>query len=391
MRVVLAAAGLAGLLAGAAATMALQEPPVAVTAAPTTTTSTTVPLAAPVPDPPEGVVLVWTPGSLPEDLAGAVAGLEVVEAVTEVRGGLLHMVGSRDASGTEVDRAPEGFVIPLEAVGVDPDTYPGFLPESARATLAGLRPGEVVLGSTSARLRRLGEGGVLELEDGSRHTVVAILEDTLVGAAEVLTAHPDGLGVGVPRYLLVRYTGDRVALEATIRDLLPAGVQARIRGPGETPYFRYGDAVLPQAHVKAAFGEFAYRPGPGRSFHQDPVWVEANIVTASLPILGRETCHRSFLPALRGALEELETRGLGHLVRSSAGCWNPRSIGPDRGISRHAWGAAIDLNYTENPTGTGSAQDPRLVEAMERWGLGWGGFWLVPDPAHFEYLGPPRP
>jgi hypothetical protein len=25
---------------------------------------------------------------------------------------------------------------------------------------------------------------------------------------------------------------------------------------------------------------------------------------------------------------------------------------------------------------------------MERWGFTWGGRWLVPDPAHFEYLRP---
>jgi hypothetical protein len=44
-----------------------------------------------------------------------------------------------------------------------------------------------------------------------------------------------------------------------------------------------------------------------------------------------------------------------------------------------------------NPTGLASAQDPRLVEVMERWGFTWGGRWLVPDPAHFEWLRSPRP
>jgi hypothetical protein len=29
------------------------------------------------------------------------------------------------------------------------------------------------------------------------------------------------------------------------------------------------------------------------------------------------------------------------------------------------------------------------VEVMERWGFAWGGRWLIPDPAHFEYLRPP--
>jgi hypothetical protein len=30
--------------------------------------------------------------------------------------------------------------------------------------------------------------------------------------------------------------------------------------------------------------------------------------------------------------------------------------------------------------------DPRLIEIMERWGLAWGGRWIVPDGMHFEYL-----
>jgi hypothetical protein len=57
-------------------------------------------------------------------------------------------------------------------------------------------------------------------------------------------------------------------------------------------------------------------------------------------------------------------------------------------LSRHAWGVAIDLNFGENSTGAADLQDPRLVEVMERWGFTWGGRWLVPDPAHFEYVAP---
>ena len=65
-------------------------------------------------------------------------------------------------------------------------------------------------------------------------------------------------------------------------------------------------------------------------------------------------------------------------------------INPGGDLSRHAWGAAVDLNYAKNPTGTASGQDPRLVAVMERWGFTWGGGWLVPDPSHFEYVRPPQ-
>lgn len=56
-------------------------------------------------------------------------------------------------------------------------------------------------------------------------------------------------------------------------------------------------------------------------------------------------------------------------------------------MSRHAWGVAVDLNYPANVRGRSPGQDPRLVEAFERYGFTWGGTWLIPDPAHFEWTG----
>ena len=104
--------------------------------------------------------------------------------------------------------------------------------------------------------------------------------------------------------------------------------------------------------------------------------------TASLP-------SRTAL-ALFSAMNELRQRNLTGLVdpRAFGGCWNPRLIRADDGILRHAWGAALDLNVNANPTGLASAQDPRLVEVMQRWGSTSGAHWLVPDPSHFEYLQP---
>ena len=148
--------------------------------------------------------------------------------------------------------------------------------------------------------------------------------------------------------------------------------------------------MLPPAAIKAAFGEFAYRvlDAGTRDIEIDPAWVAANIVTADIPVLGRVTCHRAVLPALAGAMEELGQKNLAMAVVTYDGCWVPRLVGPGLPVSRHAWGVAVDLNYGGNPTGTGSTQDPRLVEVMERWGFTWGGRWLEPDAAHFEYLAP---
>lgn len=383
-------AGILGIVIGAIAGMAVQPVPdlEMVEVAPTSTT-TDPPLVQP-PEPSPSVVLVWTPGSIPPGLGEALSDLATVDHLTQVRSDLIGIRKVLDGSGTVIDEAPQGLTYPLEAIRIEPATYAPFLPHAARRLISGLSPGEVILGSTSARVRGIEEGASLQLDDGRELIVAGVLDDTLVGGAEMVTAHPRDMDVTTARYLLVGLVGDRAEFESAVRELVPQGVPVRVRGPGETPYFRHGDAVLPQAHIKEVFGEFAYRPGTGDGIRQEEAWVDENIVTEEIALLGAVTCHRSFLPLLAGALEELEGEGLGHLVESTAGCWNPRFTRSGSGLSRHAWGAAIDINFASNPTGVESAQDPRLVETMERWGLTWGGFWLNPDPAHFEYVAFPE-
>jgi hypothetical protein len=108
-----------------------------------------------------------------------------------------------------------------------------------------------------------------------------------------------------------------------------------------------------------------------------------------VPLLGRVTCHRAIIAPLRGALEELARSGLAWLVEPDgyAGCHNPRLTSSLDSVSRHAWGTALDLNEHKNPYGQAGRQDPRLVTIFQEWGFAWGGEWLIPDPAHFEYVG----
>lgn len=385
-------ATLLGLAAGAVAMLTLQrgDRPAAPTGPAATPT-------APLPSqtalaPADSVLLVWTPNRLPAGLGTRVRSVRGVSAATVVRGDLVGLTASFDTEGGPVDRPPRGMAIPLDAMAFDPATYPSFVPVSARATFRRLGPGQVLLGSTSARLRRLGAGGRLVTTGGHRLAVAGVVDDALVGAAEIALTRTGATAVRVDtdRYLLIAYHGERAGVESAVRHLLPAGLAVRFRGPGETPFLRSGDAVLPQMLIKERFGEFAYRPGRGLDIIEDPAWEATNIVTTRVPLLGRVRCHRALIPALSGAMNELRQRNLTGLVdpRAFGGCWNPRLIRVDGDISRHAWGAAIDLNTSVNPTGLASAQDPRLVEVMQRWGFTSGARWLVPDPSHFEYLQP---
>jgi hypothetical protein len=278
-------------------------------------------------------------------------------------------------------------MIPIDALTVDPGAHAPF---DTDGLLRVLRPQSIVLGETSARLRGVNVGDSLSFAFGD-FDVAGVVPDALVAGAEVVFADGDAAGSTTPRYALVSTHQDRESFERFVRANAGEGVAVRIRSAAETPWLRHGDAVLPQVFIKQALGEFAFTLGPDASLLEQAEFVEANIVTVEVPIVGRITCHTTVVEMLIEAMERLEREGLAHLIDPSetAGCWNPRYVSTLKGgatsVSRHAWGAAIDLNAAANPQGTTGTQDRRLVEIMVESGFAWGGEWLVPDPMHFEY------
>lgn len=342
-------------------------------------------LPADDPDSPS-VVAVWTPGGLPEGFGAAVAELEGVAAASIVRGDLVGLEGSWDRDGIPVDQPPAGHAFPLDALAVDPAHHAAVLRRDPDP-FAALAPGTALLGARSAALRGLGEGATLALSGGERVTVAGVVDDALVGSAEVVLRAPSQ-AAPTERFVLVAHTGDRADLEDQVRRLAD-GVPVAVRAQGETRDLRPGGSLLPQVVLKERFGEFAFRPAQGRGIGIEQRWADEHIRVARVPLLGEVACHRSVLPALEGALAELQAASLGGTVDPAqyAGCFVPRRISPGAALSRHAWGAAIDINAVDNPFGAPPEQDPRLVDTMERWGFTWGGDWPVPDGMHFEYVG----
>lgn len=343
------------------------------TAPPPTSTTTLAPTTTSVSISSE-IYLVWSTGGMTPELVEGLKGR--FDDLSVVQG-----------DPVELD-AGDARVIPLDAVAIDPHAHRPFDPEGS---LVELNPGTVALGETSASFRDASVGDELSVS-GVAYSVAAIVPDGAVGAAEVVFAASDRAApVVTHRYALVRTDLDRNEFERIVRDMYDGPAPLRIRSQGETPWMRHGDAVLPQIFIKTALGEFAYGKRSGPEFTQDPAFIEASIVDAEIPLLGRITCHETVVEMLRGAMDELVEKGLAHLVDPAgfAGCWNPRYIrapkGKPSGISRHAWGAAVDLNASSNPVGSAGTQDPRLVAIMLDWDFTWGGDWLVPDPMHFEY------
>ena len=378
-----------GLLVGAAAggrpIPPTDLPEAAGVAVPTVTVATMAPTTAPstAPDPVTTseppvppLYLVWSSGGLEPELTQGLAELDAPSST--VLGDLVL-----------IDAGSAGWSFPLDAIAIDPIRHSAVVGDDE---VTALSVGTVLLSDASSELRRVGAGEDLSV-DGLNFTVAAVVADDSLGGAEIAFHVDDpNSGVVTSRYVLLRAGGDRAVLEATVRAMHPGASPLRIRAEGESPWLRHGDAVLPQAFIKLALGEFAIRNLGDGEFEIEAAWLEENVVTAEVPLLGSVTCHRVVLEMLTGAMAELEAAGLAHLVDRAgfAGCFEPRLIRSSNGRptlpSRHAWGAAVDLNAPTNQVGTAGTQDPRLVEVMARWGFTWGGEWLVADPMHFEFL-----
>lgn len=217
-----------------------------------------------------------------------------------------------------------------------------------------------------------------------------VLDDDAIAGAEVVVSPDaaDGLGVDTRRFLLADHEEQPGKAVALVRSVGSDDDHLRVVASGDTPWLRHGDQVSPQAIVKDHFGEFSARPADDDKLSVEPGWVDANIVTKSVPLLGQVTCHRLIIEPLTQALGELEDQGLGDTVDPAgySGCYYPRPIAGLPYVSRHSWGIALDLNIESDERGRDVEFAPELVDAMSRAGFTSGADWPFPDPAHFEFI-----
>lgn len=318
-------------------------------------------------------LLVWAPGGFSEKEVGRVRDSTRVAAISAVRTGTLPA-----ASGKRRYK-----VVPVETMAVDTNAYTIATGRPGRK-LATLLPKGAVLSKTGAKLRRVKSGGKLKLDGKRILKVSGVVDDALLGGYEVALERNLARRYGIQRtaYLLVRPRGPVDKLRTEIRKLLK-GRAVRFVTPGDRPFVRGGDGVLPTSQVKARFGEFAL-PSLRKGW-PDPVWTKANLVTRKVPVLGRVRCHKLVVGDLGKAMADLERQRLGGLVdvgdfRRQGGCWAPRLLRDTRGgkLSRHAWGIAVNLEVSG---------DERLIRTMARHGFVWGGGFARPDATHFEWVG----
>ena len=338
------------------------------------------------------ILLAWAPGGLPAGAEAVVERTPGVRSATTVTTDLDWAERVRGEDGTVLDAPAAGYRIPLDVALVEPSEYARFVPPSERPAILGLKPGEAVIARTEAALRGGGPG--LSIDVGSRvWAVEAEVSDSAANGYEVVGTGPVPEDWVSPyRYVLARVErrARPAVIERRLKRLLAPGQRLRIRAQGETPFLRYGDAVLPQLLLKRTFGEFAARPLPSGGLEIEPGWRSRNIRPARVPILGRVVCHRALIPQLRDALNAVDEAELAYTIDAGdfGGCYSPRFISSNVNgrLSHHSWGIAFDLNVSDNAFGTAADQDHRLVTIMEEHGLTWGGRWLIPDGMHFEWI-----
>jgi D-alanyl-D-alanine carboxypeptidase len=336
--------------------------------------------------------LAWVPGGFDDpSFRTKMERLAGLDEVVVVAGDTLWLRRTEGADGRVVDEPASPFAFPIDAFAVQARDYAPFVDASVREEIVrALRAGRAVLGEHSARLRGLGSGGKLEFRTGSVR-VGAVVPDDAVGWSEVLLDRGTArrLGITHERYLLAQ-PSNPLTRPAWKRKLLPfvGDDPLRVDIAGGTRYVRVASGVNPPIVLKQRFGEFAATPQADPAYLTiDPAWVERNIVTTDVPLLGTVTCHRKLIPMVRGALYEVVSAGLASEIKIYSGCWASRTVArsPTAPPSYHAYGAAIDINAPQNPYGTTPTMNREIVRIFESWGFNWGGDFLIPDGHHFEF------
>jgi len=315
-----------------------------------------------------------------------VAGLERVPGV----------ITAVPASVTRMQVTGPQRTVNLRVAVIDSLEYRSVAPEvtgEAEFVWTSLLSGESVLTYDAAERLGIDGGGSIQLDGGRELEIGAFAENGAPNIADVLVdqsigrqLEPSGqqvITVGAKPGTSIDALGAKLTERMPGAQLIPLLPPDLFSNPGP----RTG--VSEQGSSEGGLiGTMNFKILDDGFIRPAERWIDTNIATTTVPIVGEVSCHRLMLPQLEAALAEIQAEGLSELLRPHdyGGCYVPRFIDrdPDLPLSMHAFGLAIDLNVSTNQLGTGGDMDARIVEIFERWGFIWGGGWSRPDPMHFE-------
>ena len=296
---------------------------------------------------------------------------------------------------------PKGWRVPM-STRVMPVDYVRV--RGGEESAAVVDSGQVLMGENSARIRDAREGDVVSLRDSRnavhRFTVGRIVPESFAQGDDLIMSVPVGASLGVTavsRMEIVGFSRPDDVLTALRGKGLALGSTYRVRRSWDPPN---PDGTLGLATMKLLLGEFAFRPTNSAAITIEDSWRMSSISWlhrySAIPL--RNNCHKKVVDAVEGAFAEIVKEGLaGRIdVRVSqryGGChvarYN-RLAGMFGSPSRHAFGAAIDLNTVTNAQGARPQMDCRIVRIFRKWGFAWGGNFWPADGMHFEWVGERR-
>ena len=301
-------------------------------------------------------------------------------------------------AGRDLMRLGSRWRIPMSSV-VAPLAYLTAIGGEQMASMAG--PGMVLMGETSAGLRGAEAGDTVVLRDGRfrmhTFTIGAVVPDAFVEWGDLFISSESAVPLGtmsVARVAVTNITSPSVVLSRLRSRGVVIGSTYRLRTSWdrETP-----DGTLGTANLKKKLGEFAFRPAGGSAIEIDLKWRLANISYRHRfgDVALRNNCHKVVIEAIQGALTEIKQRGLARHVNTAnsnryGGCFVARynrMAGTFGSPSRHAYGAALDINTTENYQWRTPKMNCEIVRIFRKWGFAWGGNFWPTDGMHFEYVG----
>lgn len=264
--------------------------------------------------------------------------------------------------------------------------------------------GQVLMGETSAKLRGAQVGDTIVLRDlrfrMHTFTIGAIVPNVFVDWGDIFITSEAAQVLGAMS--INRVTATNITSYSQIMSKLRSrgiviGSTYRLR----TSWDRENpDGTLGTSTLKKLLGEFAFRPAGGSAIQIDERWKVNNILWRhSFSNIGiRNNCHKVVVDAIQGALNEIAAKGLRkHVDVANAnrygGCYvgrYNRMAGTFGAPSRHAYGAALDINTTQNYQWSVPKMNCDVVRIFRKWGFAWGGNFWPSDGMHFEYVGERR-
>ncbi|MDQ4145846.1 MAG: M15 family metallopeptidase [Actinomycetota bacterium] len=287
---------------------------------------------------------------------------------------------------------PEGAVT-MRVAAVDPLEFRPVAPTSSRDAefvWSEMASGEAIVTFAGADELALGDGQSIRVNDSSL-VVGAYADNGVPNIADVMVNESVGedLGLDEPRWVAVgaKPGADLERLGKALQNRLP---DAHIAGllPDPPDVIDPGDPEAVGEASGSLIGTMEFKILDDGFIKPNKEWVQENIATGEVALIGEVTCHRLLIPQFQAAMNEIVEADLAELIRPDdyGGCYVPRFIDrdPSLPLSMHAFGLAFDINVSTNLLGTKGDLDPRVVEIFEKWGFAWGGRWDRPDPMHFE-------